>query len=272
MKIVALAKATDHFALMYAIEGNLRYRAERKEGWSASAVAMEDTMRRLNEFRDAILPLNVRLTLHYTNRLIEEIKKGFQPDGSCVRDLGGVIHTHAQVVGITNSFGKELEGLTFLMLEDSENELIDAGAQLWDAPFASQFPSALDDLDEAAKCLAFGRSTAAVLHLMRIVEYGLRALHAHLGITVVLEGNERNWGNILRRIKSNIDSRPASGKKDSLQAKYAMLNAVKDAWRNPSMHIGHKHTPEDADRIHGAVKSFMLTLSDVMDENGDPKA
>ncbi len=242
------------------------------KGMNWDSARAEGTLKRVNEFREAILPFGTKLSLRYTNQLIAELKKGAQPNGSISRTFADVTQMHAQVVGITNSFGKELEGETFFMLDDSEAALINSGAQLWGAPFASQFPTALDDLDEAAKCLAFGRSTAAVFHLMRIVEYGLRALHAHLGITVVLEGNERNWGNILRRIKSNIDARPTSDQKDDLQAKYAMLNAVKDAWRNAAMHIGHKHDSDDADRIHGAVKSFMLTICQVMDENGLPLA
>jgi hypothetical protein len=40
----------------------------------------------------------------------------------------------------------------------------------------TQFPTARDDIEEAGKCLAFGRGTACVFHLMRIMEVGLRAL------------------------------------------------------------------------------------------------
>ena len=40
-----------------------------------------------------------------------------------------------------------------------------------------KFPSAAFDIDEAGKCLAIGRSTAAVFHLMRALETAIRAVH-----------------------------------------------------------------------------------------------
>src|SRR5262249_36883249 len=38
------------------------------------------------------------------------------------------------------------------------------------------FPSSIRDIEEAAKCLVVGRSTASVFHLMRVMEIGLRSL------------------------------------------------------------------------------------------------
>jgi hypothetical protein len=44
------------------------------------------------------------------------------------------------------------------------------------------FPSARADIQESGNCLATDRNTAAVFHLMRSVEWGLRALCGHLGL------------------------------------------------------------------------------------------
>ena len=44
------------------------------------------------------------------------------------------------------------------------------------------FPSAIDDISDAGKCLALAQGTAAVFHLMRIMEVGLRSLSRSLGI------------------------------------------------------------------------------------------
>ena len=54
------------------------------------------------------------------------------------------------------------------------------------------------ELDEAAKCLALGRSTAAVFHLMRAMEVGIRSVARCLGIPDPLKPAERNWGSILK--------------------------------------------------------------------------
>jgi hypothetical protein len=53
---------------------------------------------------------------------------------------------------------------------------------------------------------------------------------------------------------------------------YALLDAVKDAWRNPTMHIETKYTPEEASNIFATVRGFMKKVAGRMDENGEPKA
>ena len=45
-----------------------------------------------------------------------------------------------------------------------------------DSEVIAAFPSARDDLAEAAKCLALGRATAVVFHCMRVLEIALRAV------------------------------------------------------------------------------------------------
>lgn len=139
--------------------------------------------------------------------------------------------------------------------------------------FAGKFPSAQYDLAEAGKCLALSRSTAAVFHLMRVIEVGLAAVHGCLGISVPLIGNDRNWGNILTRIRDNISARGNKwSEKDEFQELYALLTAVKDAWRNATMHIENKYTDEEAKQIFDLAKGFMMKLSARMDEGGTPQA
>ena len=145
-------------------------------------------------------------------------------------------------------------------------------APLFGADFIAKFPSAQFDLSEAGKCMALGRSTAAVFHLMRIMETGLGAVHRCLGIAKPLVGNDRNWGNVLGRIRDNIASRSKWPEKDAFQEIYAMMNAVKDAWRNATMHIENKYTEEEARQIFDTVKGLMTKLASRMDEQGLPLA
>jgi hypothetical protein len=58
------------------------------------------------------------------------------------------------------------------------------GKEVFDA-----FPTANNDVSEAGMCLAFERGTACVMHCMRILEVGLVALAADLGI-----GRQNDWG------------------------------------------------------------------------------
>lgn len=102
------------------------------------------------------------------------------------------------------------------------------------------------------------------------METGLHAIHAALDIQVELTGNARNWGNILGRIKAAVGLLPKGPEKDQFQENYALLDAVKDAWRNNTMHVALKYSPDEAERIYLTVKGFMMKLSERMDENGIP--
>jgi hypothetical protein len=144
---------------------------------------------------------------------------------------------------------------------------------LFGESFSLKFGSAKYDLEEAAKCLATDRGTAAVFHLMRIMEVGLRSVYRCLGIPEPLEGAKRNWNHILSRIREERLSRGNQWKeKDLFQSLYALLDAVKDAWRNNAMHMDEKYTPDDAERIYTTVRGFMSKVADRMDELGQPLA
>ena len=56
---------------------------------------------------------------------------------------------------------------------------------------ATAFPSARFDICEAADCLALERSTAAAFHLMRAVEWGMRALCVDLGLLHIVANKKK---------------------------------------------------------------------------------
>jgi hypothetical protein len=56
------------------------------------------------------------------------------------------------------------------------------------------------------------------------------------------------------------------------EALYASLDAVKNPWRNATMHVENKYTDDEAEHIFVAVKGVMMKLASRCDENGDPKA
>ncbi len=61
---------------------------------------------------------------------------------------------------------------------------------------ADSFPSSGFDIEEAGKCLALGRSTSCVFHLMRAMEMPLRLLGEEVGIL-----NAPNWNKLLQDIE-----------------------------------------------------------------------
>lgn len=133
------------------------------------------------------------------------------------------------------------------------------------------FPSANNDIYEAGMCLAFERGTACVMHLMRVVEAGLKCLAEDtLGIKA-----QADWGAYLREIDEELEKRKkAAGKRTADEQFYAearvMIDGVRLAWRNPTMHIENSYSPERAEEILIAVRSLMRHLSSRLSEE-DPQ-
>jgi hypothetical protein len=125
-----------------------------------------------------------------------------------------------------------------------------------------RFPLAIDDIEEAGKCLALGQGTACVLHTMRIIECGLKALGKALNVPYA-----PSWEAYLKQISDNIakkhKNKTAKWKRD--QAFYRDVSGdlltIKQAWRNPTMHVERKYSVEEAEQIFVAAKNFMGRLA-----------
>jgi hypothetical protein len=179
---------------------------------------------------------------------------------------------------IRKTLERELSLVTLLALNAREQEWYEPPKPPFGPDFEAKFASAAQELDEALKCLALGRSTASVFHLMRLMEVGLNALADCLGAVSFIRGNDRNWGNILKGAKDAMEAKTKgalwtnAADKDFFAESHASLDAVRVAWRNTTMHVERTYTPDQAEHVLGAVKGFMQNLSSRMDEKGDPKA
>ena len=117
-----------------------------------------------------------------------------------------------KIASVVNDLRRRLldqsESMESIWLSPSERELFAPQTPLFGDEFAAKFASAgVFELDEAAKCLALGRATAAVFHLMRVMEVGIRATAHCLGAPDPTRAGDRNWGPILRNIKVELDAR-----------------------------------------------------------------
>ena len=126
-----------------------------------------------------------------------------------------------------------------------------------------RFPDSAFDLDEAAKCYAFGRSTACVFHLMRITEHGLNAV---AGLLSIVDPLGPNWDQVIKKIDSELKAdykdRRFKGQAEVLSHISTHLHAVKIAWRNKTMHVDKKHTQEEAREIYSATRGLMRYLAE----------
>jgi hypothetical protein len=129
---------------------------------------------------------------------------------------------------------------------------------LFSEKILKEFPVIRDEVEDAARCIAFGRGTSSVFHLMRIMEAGLKILAKSLGIPYA-----PSWEAYLKQIGSKIDAphktKGIRWKRDEPFFRDILgdLHNVKIAWRNPTMHIVRRYTPDEADEVFRAVRTFM---------------
>jgi len=161
---------------------------------------------------------------------------------------------------LVETIPEELSGRIFLYLTPTEKQLFENMF-----PFGREvtvaFPSAIFDLVESSKCLALGRGTASVYHLMGALEPCLKAMAAALQVQI----KDPNWGPVIDDLQKKVETLPGTQDPKSDRSFYsdalANLSLIKTAWRNHCNHARAKYTEEEATQIYGAIKSFMRNLS-----------
>lgn len=174
----------------------------------------------------------------------------------------------------------ELDGRLFLGIHPSSAKYYSSPEAIFGSDVLAKFPSISYEIDEAAKCLALERHTASVFHLMRVMERCIFAIRMCLGLPDPVKLGDRNWGTILSRIKDEMERRNKSVPPQWLISKdrslfddlYASLVAVKNAWRDPTMHVENMYVEENAAHILLTVKALTKKIASRMDENGLPPA
>jgi hypothetical protein len=140
-------------------------------------------------------------------------------------------------------------------------------SDLFGSKVATRFRPMAEDIEEAGKCLALGRGTATVFHLMRVMEIGIQELGQLLKIPAPVQ--ETVWqviqDQVARAIKALPRTTVAEKKRQSeLSGAAAHLQHVKDAWRNEVMHPKKTYTEAQAAEVFDAVKAFSAALADII--------
>lgn len=106
------------------------------------------------------------------------------------------------------------------------------------------------EIDEAGKCLAHERSTAAGFHILRSVEMAIKQYLLKVPEFVMPPLNRQNWGEYIKLLKDNGAAKKVT---DTLQA-------IKENHRNPLMH------PEDTLDLPQAVTlmSVCQSMSEIL--------
>jgi len=145
------------------------------------------------------------------------------------------------------------------------------------------FPTAKLEIFDAVDCFGLGHPTAAVFHLMRVAEYGLRALARERKVTLP-KNKPIEWGTwqeILNKIDEGINGRIGIAKtakagpvKDEALAFYngalGHFLFFKDMYRNMVMHARQRYDELQAEIALNHVREFMNGLSLRINETSRP--
>lgn len=259
----AYSAAVASLGLIKGLDVGAQFRGERAGGNDepVEQVLVESLRKPLENLIPELVSLDVPVTLAAAARLKNKILGG----GLSYRDMFSMCES------VQLRLHDELEAKFLISLNKAEaDEFVSDG---FGDEVHEKFPSIVFELDEASKCMALGRYTAAVFHWMRSVESALRAVRLCLGATAPLAAQGRNWGNILNEIRDmRTGKAPRWPENDYFSAVASSIEAVMHAWRNSTMHIENKYTREEAESIRDCVKALLKRVASRMDEQGMPLA
>jgi hypothetical protein len=179
---------------------------------------------------------------------------------------------------------RDLRDIKLLSVDLARSGLLD-NKDVMGAAVATAFPSAVSDIVEAGNCLAAECNTAAVFHLMRVAEWGLRASCVHFGFrqAKAVKKSEKikytpishvDWETMLNQLQPYVDAKIAKTKrgpeKQALQEYwYPVLQdvrGIRDAWRNHVMHSRAEYNRDDAKAVLTHVDRLMRKLAEKISE------
>lgn len=211
------------------------------------------------------LTIGLQYTAAHVERMLERFE-GKYGGMNCAQ-----LDTHSRE--LHDRFMDEIKQILFLRVPSDRVDFYDKPI-LFGQPVADGFTEAIYDISEAGSCFATDRYTACVMHLMRALENSLDAVGLGVGVPQAVVEAQRSWDGLLKKISSRIDANDLAGdpawlgKRQFFKDAYSQLFAVKNAWRNPSMHLEKKYDEKDAKRIYNAVKDFMEHVATHLDDAG----
>ncbi|MGB7077607.1 MAG: hypothetical protein WBD53_10495 [Xanthobacteraceae bacterium] len=227
---------------------------------------------KLNYSKDTILSEKTSGDLKKNLQLLgEELDIiGARMSAASVRRLDGALAsgkgTFGQVIELSADIDRrlrdELELVNLYVLDEDRIKYFAPANVLLGQDVVDKFPLAVTDIEDAGKGLSFGLGTSSVFHSMRVMESGLKALARLLEIPYA-----PSWESYLKQINDKItekhkDKTPEWKTDEPLFRDLSGdLQAVKIAWRNPTMHVVRSYSIEEAEGIFRAVKTFMQRLA-----------
>lgn len=266
MELIAIGELVKGLSVVKGFGGAARSGHNGAGGFRCPNSNYEEAREALSRLERTLDALGCAVTLRFLRSAIEislkfeEVEGEKSPDGEAVMRLGWLDcgRLASLLEKVSECAPVELETKTLIFLRGGEVDLYNPSEPLFGAQVNAAFPSAAGEIEEAGKCMALGRWTAAVMHLMRALEPAIQAFQSAMQVNAP----QVNWQNIIDQIEAAIK---ANGPKHpdhqwNSEASTQFLR-LKDAWRNYAMHGKERYDEERALDIYSSVKAFMRHLS-----------
>jgi len=207
-----------------------------------------------------VLSLKMSLDTNFTKKL---------PTAESIRN---------ELIELQMAIHNELLARKFVMIEKSKADSLEQ-KNLFGRQVVKAFPSAKNEIRAAGNCLAMDLNTAAVFHLMRTAEFGMRALATHLKVRLKQKPIEHGgWNELIEQIEKKIrlrreryDKRRKKNKKELEFLKFCRMMAdelyiFKEIWRDNTMHSISSYNESEAKGVFDLVRDFMQRLSKEVSE------
>lgn len=130
------------------------------------------------------------------------------------------------------------------------------------------FPSVIPEITACGTCFVVRQYTASVFHALRSIELPLTRMVQSFGV----EGF-KNWNSPLNELETLVRDRENSRKipnweaqKDFYTDAINHLFAIKNAWRNYTMHLQLRFDREECEEVLLSAKAFMRKAAKIVPE------
>lgn len=228
----------------------------------------------LNDFTENCKNMGLKTSAAFALQIVEKVNSNV----SILESLGtrqsdkslSPQDLNTEISALRRIFYSELAGYDFMTVLPAKRDYYNKPLELFWKD-GVRYDSAAVDVENAGKCFALNRHTACVFHLMRVMETGLRLLVTSLGYA--LPKHNRSWHVILHRHLKDLHEPQPENRSPEWNANpefyaeaAARLLAVKDAWRNKTMHVEINYDEDQAKDIWSHVSGFMRHLTTIIPE------
>ncbi|HTD21382.1 MAG TPA: hypothetical protein VK738_01935 [Terriglobales bacterium] len=197
-----------------------------------------------------------QLGLHDTGEHVRRVMKELRSSHN--------VRTYSQsIIELQSRLAEELSDHVFLRMERPHYY----GKNPRFSPLVAEiYPEIANDIVEAGNCLAVGRGTACVFHLMRIMDFGLQKMGPKLKTQKM---QNKNWQQILSQFNGAVSRMPESTsalkkKKEVYTEMVSLLESVKTAWGDAAMTPKQVYTVKEAETLLGAVNEFIVHAAAIL--------